>query len=116
MAYLAAKIIITSVIVVLASEIAKQSSFLGSILASVPIVSVLAMTWLYIDTKNIENVISLSNSILWMVIPSLALFITFPVLLKAGINFYAGMGLSILITMGCYGLTIFILARLGIEL
>jgi hypothetical protein len=51
-----------------------------------------------------------------LVIPSLALFIAFPILLKAGVNFYAGMGLSILITMGCYGLTIFILARLGIEL
>jgi hypothetical protein len=51
-----------------------------------------------------------------MVIPSLALFIAFPVLLKAGVNFYVGMGLSILITMGCYGLTIFVLARLGIEL
>jgi hypothetical protein len=68
------------------------------------------------DTKNIENVISLSNSILWLVIPSLALFIAFPILLKAGVNFYMGLGLSILITMVCYGLTIFILARLGIEL
>ena len=110
------KLFISSVIIVIVSEIAKKNTFLGGLIVSIPLISILSMVWLYLDTKNIENVISLSNSILWMVIPSLALFIAFPILLKAGVNFYAGMGLSILITMGCYGLTIFILARLGIEL
>ena len=110
------KLFISSVIIVIVSEIAKKNTFLGGLIVSIPLISILSMIWLYMDTKNIENVISLSNSILWMVIPSLALFIVFPILLKAGVNFYVGMGLSISITMGCYGLTIFILARLGIEL
>ena len=116
MAYLALKIIITSVIVVLTSEIAKQSSFLGSILASVPIVSVLAMTWLYIDTKDVLKVIDLSRGIFWLVIPSLTLFLVLPVLLKYGINFYASLFISIGTTVVSYYLLILGLNQFGIKL
>ena len=85
-------------------------------MASIPLVSVMAMVWLYIDTKDIENINALSKSILWMVVPSLALFISLPVLLKSGVNFYISMGISILVTMGCYWLTIAALAKFGIKL
>ena len=85
-------------------------------MASIPLVSVMAMVWLYIDTKDIENINALSKSILWMVVPSLALFISLPVLLKSGVNFYISMGISILVTMGCYLLTIAALAKFGIKL
>ena len=110
------KLFISSVIIVIVSEIAKKNTFLGGMIVSIPLISILSMVWLYIDTENIENVNSLSNSIFWMVIPSLALFVSLPILLKSGVNFYVGMGLSILITLGCYGLTIFVLARFGIKL
>lgn len=110
------KLLISSGIIVIVSEIGKKDTFLGGMIVSVPLVSVLSIVWLYIDTRNIETINSLSNSIFWMVVPSLALFVSLPLLLKSGINFYVSMVLSILITAGCYGLTIFILARLGIEL
>ena len=116
MTYLAVKILITSVIVVLISEIAKQSSFLGSILASVPIVSVLAMTWLYIETKDVLKVIDLSRGIFWLVIPSLTLFLVLPILLKYGISFYASLFISIGITVVSYYLLILGLNQFGIKL
>ena len=75
MAYLVLKFLITSIIIVAVSEIAKQSSFYGLILASIPLVSLLAITWLYLDTKDVSRVIDLSNGILWLVIPSLTFFI-----------------------------------------
>ena len=116
MAYLALKIILTSVIVVLTSEIAKQSSFLGSILASVPIVSVLAMTWLYIETKDVLKVIDLSRGIFWLVIPSLTLFLILPVLLKYEISFYASLFISIGTTVVSYYLLILGLNQFGVKL
>jgi len=116
MAYLAVKIFITSVIVVITSEIAKQSSFLGSILASVPLVSVLAMTWLYIDTKDVLKVIDLSRGIFWLVIPSLTLFLVLPILLKYGISFYASLFISIATTVVSYYLLILGLNQFGIKL
>ena len=86
------KLLLSSGIIVIVSEIAKKNTLIGGLIASIPLVSVMAMVWLYIDTKDIENINALSKSILWMVVPSLALFISLPVLLKSGVNFYISMG------------------------
>ena len=110
------KLLISSGVIVLVSEIAKKNTYLGGLIASVPLVSVLSMIWLYIDTKDIESVRNLSNSILWMVIPSISLFISLPILLRSGIGFYLSIFLSIIITIGCYGMTILLFSRFGIEL
>ena len=110
------KLLISSGVIVLVSEIAKKNTYLGGLIASVPLVSVLSMIWLYIDTKDVESVRNLSNSILWMVIPSISLFISLPILLRSGIGFYLSISLSIIITIGCYGVTILLLSRFGIEL
>ncbi len=116
MAYYFFKLAISAVLIVAISEVARRSSFIGALLASVPLVSVMAMIWLYIDTGDSEQVGTLASSILWLVIPSLALFIALPLLLRHGVNFYLSMGLSIALTIGCYGAMIAILKQIGIEL
>ena len=116
MAYYLLKIIITTLLIVLISEISKRSSLVGAILASVPLVSVIAMIWLYIDTRDIEKISGLSLSIFWLVIPSLALFVSLPIFLRNNINFYLSMGISVVITIGCYYFMIFLLGKSGIKL
>ena len=116
MNYYILKLLITAVIIVIVSEISKRSTFVGALLASIPIVSVLAMIWLYIDTKSIEKISDLSIGIFWLVLPSLALFILLPILLKNGVNFYLSMLLSIFFTAGCYSLMIFILGFFNIKI
>ena len=116
MAYYIVKVVISAILIVIISEISKRSSLAGAILASVPLVSVLAMVWLYIDTRDIERISGLASGIFWLVLPSLALFISLPLLLKQGINFYLSMTLSILITVVCYWLMVTILDHAGIEL
>jgi len=110
------KIIVTTGLIVIISEIAKRSSLFGAILASIPLVSVLAMLWLYIDTKDIEKVSSLSTSIFWLVLPSLTLFIALPMMLKHGLNFYLSMSLSVGLTAFCYLLLLVVLNQLGVRL
>jgi len=109
------KVIISAVLIVLISEVAKRSSILGSILASIPIVSVLAFIWLYIDTGSVEKITKLSYSVFWLVIPSLVLFISLPLFLKY-INFYAGLFFSIILTVVAYYLMIMILSKFGVSL
>jgi len=116
MGYYLVKIAITTVLIVLISEIAKRSSFIGALLASIPIISILAMVWLYIDTKDVARVSELASSVFWFVLPSLALFVTLPLFLKYGLNFYVSMSMSIVITVGCYWLMITILSQYGIKL
>jgi len=116
MSYYLVKIIVTTGLIVLISEVAKRSSLIGAILASIPLVSVLAMIWLYVDTRDVSKISALASSVFWLVLPSLALFIALPLLLKQGINFYLSMAVSILITIGCYWLMVNVLGQFGIKL
>ncbi len=116
MVYYLIKIAITTILIVVISEVAKRSSFAGALLASIPLISVLAMFWLYIDTKDITKVSALATSIFWLVLPSLALFIALPLLLKQGLHFYLSISLSIGLTIGCYWLMVTILNYYGVKL
>jgi hypothetical protein len=98
------------------AEIAKRSSFIAALLASIPLISVLAMIWLYVDTGEAAKVSALATSIFWLVLPSLALFVTLPLLLKQGVNFYLSMSVAIVVTVGCYGLMVSVLNHFGVEL
>ncbi|HDZ09641.1 DUF3147 family protein [Pseudohongiella sp.] len=116
MAYYIVKILITVLLVVTISELSNRNSFLGALLASVPLVSVLAMIWLYVDTGDVAKVSELASSVFWLVLPSLALFIALPLMLSQGVNFYLSLTISIVITVICYGLLVVILRFYGIEL
>ena len=116
MTYYLVKIVVTTILVVAIAEISKRSTFAGAVLASVPLISVLAITWLYIDSKDVTKVSTLSTSIFWLVIPSMALFLTLPLLLKQGLNFYLSIGISIMITIGCYWIMVSALDHFGIKL
>lgn len=116
MLYYIVKVIVSALLIVAIAEISKRSSLVGALLASVPLVSVLAMIWLYIDTRDADKVASLASGIFWLVLPSLALFIALPLLLRQGMDFYLSLALSIAITIGCYGLMVFTLKQLGVEL
>lgn len=106
MLYYALKVGITALVVVAVSELAKRSSLLGAILASIPLVSVLGMLWLYIDTHDVGRIAALSSSIVWLVLPSLVLFILLPILLRLGMNFYLSLGLAISATVLAYWLMV----------
>ncbi len=116
MTYYITKVVLTTVLIIVISEVAKRSSLLGAVLASVPLVSVLAMIWLYTETKDVARISSLATSIFWLVLPSLALFLALPLLLKKGFEFYSSLGLSIAITVGFYFMMIYSLGKFGIRL
>lgn len=94
MLYLILKALITGVIVVAISEISKRSSLVAAVLASLPLTSILAMLWMYRESKDIEAIKSLSMGIFWMVLPSLFFFLALPILLKNGFRFYSAMVIS----------------------
>jgi len=73
-------------VIVTASEIAKKSTIFGALIISLPLASIMSMTWLYNDTKDTSQVADFAESILWLVIPSLVLFVALPFLLRGGGN------------------------------
>lgn len=116
MAFYITKLLITSLLILAISEIAKRSSYMAALLTSIPLISILSMLWLYIETKDIEKVSALASGVFWLVLPSLALFIALPLLLKTGLNFYISITLSISITVVCYWIMITTLSYFDIKL
>ena len=116
MLYYVLKIVITTALIVIISEIAKRNTLIGGILASIPLISILAIIWLYVDTKNTEIISEFSINVFWLVIPSLTFFLTLPFLLHKGINFYTSISLAIVITIACYYMMIIGLKKFGISI
>ncbi|WP_324172842.1 DUF3147 family protein [Sulfurimonas sp.] len=115
MSYYIIKLLITTLLIVLISEIAKRHSLAGAMLAAIPLVSILAMTWMYIDTNDTKTAVEFSNSIIWLIVPSMTLFLAFPIFIKNGFSFYLSMSISILMTIFAYYSVIFLLEKLGIR-
>ncbi|MDO8453365.1 MAG: DUF3147 family protein [Sulfurimonas sp.] len=115
MIYFITKVFLSALIIVAIAEISKRNSFIGAILASLPLISIIAMIWIYAETRDIEKISQLSTSIFWLVIPSLALFITLPILLNRGMNFYFSLGVSAFLTIMAYFVMIVILLKIGVK-
>lgn len=116
MLYATIKVLLTSVLVVTVSEASKRSPLFGALIASIPLTSVLAMIWLYVDTGDTEKIARLSTGIFWLVLPSLVLFISLPILLRAGLDFYVSLAASIALTVGAYFAMLYVLGAAGIEI
>jgi len=102
MLYLMTKFATTALIVVLVSELAKRSTLAGAILASIPTVSVLAIIWIYIETRDTGRLAAFSIDVVWLVLPSLALFAVLPVMLRMGVEFWWSLAAGIAATALAY--------------
>lgn len=76
------KVILSALIIVAITEATKRFGFWGSLLASLPILSLISMVWIFLDTKDIQKVATFSIQVFWFVIPSLGLFASLPWLLS----------------------------------
>ena len=110
------KIAITAVIIVVISEVSKRLPLLGSLIASLPLISVLGMIWIFSETKDVQKIITHAEGTFLYVIPSLPMFLLMPWMLRKGISFYLSLVFGILITILLYFLMTKILARFGMNL
>ncbi len=110
------KLLLTAGIVVLVSEVAKRNALMGSLVASLPLVSVLGMLWLYGETRDAERLAVHAEGTFWYVLPSLPMFLFVPWLLRKGLGFHLSLTAGIVLTVVLYlGMTK-ALARYGVNL
>jgi len=115
MGWLIIKYLITAAVVVIVSEVAKRSDKLGGFLAALPLVTFLALIWLYVDKQPQAKIANHAWYTFWYVVPTLPMFLAFPWLL-ARIGFWPTMVASAVITFACLALTAAALRPFGIEL
>ncbi len=96
------KVLISAVVLVAVSEIAKRSTVWAAGLESLPLTSLLAIVWMHLDGQPAERIASVSSDIFWLVLPSLLLFVALPWLLRIGWGFWPALGASCAITVAAY--------------
>ncbi len=116
MAWYALKTLLTAGMIVVVSEVAKQKAILGSLIASLPLVSVIGMLWLYGETRNTERLISHSEGTFWYVLPSLPMFLFLPWLMRKEVGFYGALCAGVALTIVLYLVTAKVMARFGMNL
>ena len=110
------KAIVSGLLVATISLIAKRYPGWGGLIASLPLVSLLSMLWLYGETRDTEKVAGLAMGAFWFVLPSLPMFLVIPMMLRSGYGFGSTMASAILLTLALYAAMGFLAPRLGIAL
>ena len=116
MLYLLVKAAISGVLIAIISEVARRSPGWGGLLASLPLVSLMAIIWLWRDTNDPQQIAEQALSTFWFVIPSLPLFLIIPLLLRSGWGFWPTIVIACVVTLGLYAAMFAVSARLGIRL
>jgi hypothetical protein len=108
MIYLAIKAALSGVIVMVVSEVARLNPGIGGLIASLPLVSILGILWLWRDASDVERVATFSQATFWFVLPSLPMFLAFPAMLRQGVGFWVALALSCVLTMAPYSTTVWL--------
>lgn len=108
--------LISALIIATVAEVGKRSTFVAALLVALPLTSVLALSFLYFETKDVGKVSALSYGIFWLVLPTLSFFILLPVLLKTGLNFWAAIATSSGSLIAIFFGYSWLLKRFGVEI
>lgn len=108
------KAIISGLLIAAAAEVARKSPAIGGLVGSLPLVSLLAMVWLWKGGATPENLSTYSTATFWFVLPSLPAFLLMPVLLGHGWSFWATLAAGAALTILLYLATMWMLPRIGI--
>lgn len=116
MLYLVVKAVISGLVIAAVSEIAKRSPGFGALVASLPLVSVLGMIWLWRDKPDAQNMAAHAGATFWYVLPSLPMFLLIPALLRGGVNFWVALALGCALTVALYLMMVWAGPRFGLRL
>ena len=116
MLYLAIKAGLSGIIIAIVSEVARKNPGWGALIASLPLVSILGMIWLWRDTGDPARLADHAQATFWFVLPSLPMFLLVPAMMRRGVAFWPSLAAGCILTMALYAATAWAMARSGVEL
>ena len=123
MIYYLVKLLVSAGTIVTVTEIAKRNNYIAAIIHSLPLTSLLAFIWLFIEVQRKDGTDKASALIanhafgtFWFVLPTLPMFLVLPWLLRRGWSLWTGLGLCIAGTVLLYLLTMKILAWCKVQI
>ena len=114
--YLLIKASLSGILIATISEVAKRYPGFGGLIASLPLVSVLGMIWLWRDKPDAANMAAHAEGTFWFVLPSLPMFLLIPMMLRQGYGFWPSLIAGCVLTVVLYSLMVWAGPRFGLRL
>lgn len=114
--YLAIKAALSGILVALVSEVAKRYPGFGALIASLPMVSVMGMIWLWRDKPDPANMAAHAEATFWFVLPSLPMFLLVPAMLRHGFSFWVALTVGCVLTVTLYSMMTWAGPKFGLRL
>ena len=109
------KYLVTALVIVAVSEIARFSGRLGALITALPLVTVMVLIWMQVEGRTQASIAEYASYTLWYVIPTLPFFVVFPLLITRT-AFPTALGLATVVTMLCFILFAVAVKRFDIDL
>ena len=114
--YLVIKALLSGAIVAAVSEVARRYPGFGGLIASLPLISVLGMIWLWRDTTDPVRMADHATATFWFVLPSLPMFLLIPWMIRQGTSFWIALAAGCALTIVLYLAMVEIGPKLGLKL
>ena len=116
MLFLTLKAVVSGALIAVASTLAKRYLGFGALIASLPLVSLLGMIWLWNDKPDADTMAAHTSATFWYVIPSLPMFLLIGPLLRHGFGFWFALGAGCALTILLYAALTWLGPRFGLPL
>lgn len=110
-----AKALLAGAIIAIISVVAQRLPAIGALIASLPLVSILGMIFLWSARPDAANMAIHAEATFWYVLPSLPMFLCLPWLLRNGIGFWVSLLAGCILTVILYGTMLIIGRRFGLP-
>ena len=112
----AAKALLAGVMIAAIAEVGRRLPAAAALIASLPLVSILGITFLWFARPDAENMAQHAQATFWFVLPSLPMFLLIPALLRHGVNFWIALALGCVLTVALYAGMVQLGPRIGLRL
>ena len=113
--YIILKIVITALVIVTITEVAKLNDRIGGLIAALPITTFIILFWLYYEDNSVEKISNHVSYTLLYVLPTLPMFLVFPYLIHK-FGFYWSIFISVLITVFFMIIVHFLFKKYGYKI
>lgn len=101
-AFIIVKVLVSALIIVAISEIAKRNTAFAALVASLPLLSLLAVLWMVAEGADNARVADHMEATFWYVLPTLPMFLLVPAMLRHGVSFAMSLLAGIVLTTVLY--------------
>ncbi|WP_324829207.1 DUF3147 family protein [Qipengyuania zhejiangensis] len=111
-----AKALLAGAMIAAIAEIGRRLPTAAALIASLPLVSILGMIFLWYARPDVENMARHAGATFWYVIPSLPMFLVIPALLRGGMGFWPSLLIGCVLTIILYLAMMQLGPRFGLRL